>query len=52
LEGRGNRGLIADTVFATQFAEVESLLAIVRTSHRLRTDLVAVDFAFQRIGRY
>jgi subtilisin family serine protease len=51
LEGRGNRGLIADTVFATQFAEVESLLAIVRTSHRLRTDLAAVEFVFQKIGR-
>lgn len=51
LTGRGSDGTLADAVFSTEFASVESLLASVRQSHRLHEDLVAVDFFYRRIGR-
>jgi hypothetical protein len=51
LTGRADRGAIADELFATEFANVESLLATVRRGHDLQTDLAAVDFAFRKFGR-
>ncbi len=51
LSGRSNSGLLTDSVFATQFNEIESLLANVRAMQDFQTDLIAVDFLFRRIGR-
>jgi subtilisin family serine protease len=51
LYGRSSYGQINDQIFATQFSGVEAVMASVRSSQRLRTDLAALDFAFQRMGR-
>jgi subtilisin family serine protease len=51
LSGRSNSGLLTDSVFATQFNEIESLLANVRAMQDFQTDLVTIDFLFRRIGR-
>jgi hypothetical protein len=42
---------VTDGALATQFLGVESVLASIRTSHKLQTDLAALDFVFRRIGR-
>ncbi|HEY2414717.1 MAG TPA: S8 family serine peptidase [Pirellulaceae bacterium] len=49
--GRGGYGDIIDQAFETQFSGVEMMLARVRTSQRLQSDLAALDYAFQKIGR-
>ena len=49
--GRSNYGALIDQIFATQFNGVESVFANVRSSQKLRTDLAALDFAFQKYGR-
>lgn len=51
LYGRSHYGSIADQTFETQFFGVESVLATVRATHKLRTDLAALEYYFQRIGR-
>jgi subtilisin family serine protease len=51
LYGRSNYGAISDQLFSTQFMGVESVMASVRSSQKLRTDLAALDFAFQQMGR-
>jgi subtilisin family serine protease len=51
LYGRSDYGSLIDQVFETQFNGVESVLARVRSSHRLKTDLAALEFAFQKWGR-
>jgi subtilisin family serine protease len=51
LYGRSHYGAIVDQVFETQFSGIESLLARVRSSHKLKTDLAALEFYYQRIGR-
>ncbi|MBW8883846.1 MAG: S8 family serine peptidase, partial [Planctomycetia bacterium] len=51
LSARSNYGQINDQLFATQFSGVEAVMATVRSSQRLRTDLAALDFAFQKMGR-
>jgi hypothetical protein len=50
LGGRGDTGWVYAPGFATEFAEVESLLAHVRARHKLHTDLSALDYFFRRIG--
>src|SRR5439155_23819062 len=47
LIGRSNYGSLIDQVFATQFNGVEAVLAHVRSTHKLKTDLAALEFAFQ-----
>ena len=49
--GRGGYGDIIDQAFETQFSGVEMMLARVRTSQQLKSDLAALDYAFQKIGR-
>jgi subtilisin family serine protease len=51
LRGSDRSGAIADALFATEFANVESVLASVRQSHHLSEDVEAVDFVYRRIGR-
>ncbi|HEX5104498.1 MAG TPA: S8 family serine peptidase, partial [Pirellulaceae bacterium] len=51
LSARRDSGAIADALFATEFTNVESVLASVRQSHRLAEDLQAVDFFYRRVGR-
>jgi hypothetical protein len=51
LYGRSSYGQISDQIFATQFTGVESIMANVRASQRLRTDFAALEFAFQKLGR-
>ncbi len=51
LYARSSYGQINDQIFATQFSGVEAMMASVRSSQRLRTDLAALDFAFQKMGR-
>jgi hypothetical protein len=51
LYGRSSYGQISDQIFATQFSGVEAVMASVRSNQRLRTDLLALDFAFQKMGR-
>ena len=50
LGGQGQAGWVYAPGFTTEFAEVESLLAHVRTKHKLRTDLAALDYVFRKIG--
>jgi hypothetical protein len=51
LYGRSNYGSVIDQVFETQFNGVESVLANIRQSHKLKTDLAALEFVFQKLGR-
>ena len=51
LTGRDYTGVAADAIFATEFTNVEEVLASVRASHRLATDLAAADFVYRQIGR-
>jgi len=48
LYGRSNYGSLIDQVFETQFNGVESVLAHVRSTHRLKTDMAALEYAFQK----
>lgn len=50
LYGRANYGTIVDQIFETQFNGVEATLAHVRTNHKLKTDLAALDFAFRKFN--
>jgi hypothetical protein len=51
LYGRAHYGAIVDRAFETQFSEVEAVLARVRSAHKFKADLAALEFYFQRIGR-
>jgi hypothetical protein len=51
LYGRSNYGAIIDQTYETQFFGVEGVLAHVRSNHKLKTDLAALAYYFQRIGR-
>jgi hypothetical protein len=44
-------GTVVDQVFRTEFNGIESFQARVRPAHRLRAELAALEFAFQRWGR-
>jgi hypothetical protein len=50
LGGRGPSGWVYNPGLITEFAEVESLLAHVRSKQKLSTDLAALDFWFRKIG--
>jgi hypothetical protein len=50
LGGRGPSGWVYNPGFVTEFGEVESLLAHVRSKQKLSTDLAALDFWFRKIG--
>jgi subtilisin family serine protease len=49
--GRNSYGDIVDQAFETQFSGVEMMLARVRATQRLKSDLAALDYAFQKMGR-
>jgi hypothetical protein len=51
LYGRSNYGSIVDQAFETQFSGVESVLANIRANQKLRTDLAALEYAFQKVGK-
>ena len=51
LGGSATSGWTSSQGFATEFAEIESLLARVRTKHKLDTHFGALDYVFHRIGR-
>jgi subtilisin family serine protease len=51
LYGRGAYGRILDQLFETQFSGVESLVAQTRSSQKLKADLAALDYAFQKFTR-
>lgn len=51
LYGRSHYGTIVDQAFETYFSATESVTARVRQVHKLKTDLAAVEFYFQKIGR-
>jgi subtilisin family serine protease len=50
LYGRSDYGLFVDQALRTQFNGVDSVLARLRASHRLKTDLAALEFYYRRIG--
>jgi len=49
--GRSDYGSLLDQAFQADFFSVESVLAHVRRSQRLKTDLAALDFAFKKWDR-
>lgn len=50
LYGRADYGSLVDQAMQTQFNGVESVLARLRSSHRLKADLAALEFYYGRIG--
>jgi hypothetical protein len=51
LYAQAHYGTVVDQVFRTEFNGIESFQARVRSAHRLRAELSALEFAFQRWGR-
>ncbi len=49
--GRSNYGAIVDSAFETQFSGIETILARARSNQKLKTDLAALEFTFQKYGR-
>ncbi|MCI0358956.1 MAG: S8 family peptidase [Planctomycetaceae bacterium] len=50
LGGQGDTGWVYAPSFTTEFTDVESLLAHVRSKHKLSTELAALDYVFRKIG--
>jgi subtilisin family serine protease len=48
LYGRSQYGALLDQVFETHFSSVESLVAHVNANHKLKSDLAALEWVFQK----
>jgi hypothetical protein len=51
LYGRSHYGSLIDQAFETQFNGIELVQARLRSAHRLKMDLAALEFVFQKYGR-
>jgi hypothetical protein len=50
LYAQSHYGAVVDQVFKTEFNGIESFQAQVRSAHKLKAELAALEFAFQRWG--